>query len=139
MTLPQTTLGNPLMDNDHARLEALMAEAAVVADGELAARLRDVEAETRAHFAREEEMMRAAQLPILHCHIAQHAMLLGAFDEGRAAAAADDMPALRRFLGEILPQLIAAHVDSVDRVSASFLAAEMSADDFAHFRLPNPA
>jgi len=139
MSSPHTTLGVPLMDEDHARLDALFDALAAVSDAELPAFRAEIDTEIRAHFAREEVLMRQAGLPILHCHIAQHAMLLDELAEGVAAAAAGDMPRLRRFLGQTLAQLVAAHVDSVDRVSAGFLKGAVPAQEFAALRLPIPS
>ncbi len=138
MNLPQTVLGNDLMDEDHARLETLFAGVAATADGDLAQSLADIGDELRAHFAREEAMMREAGLPILHCHIAQHSMLLEELRTGHAAAEAGDHNGLRRFLVETLPQLVAGHIDSVDRVSASFLALQTDITDLSGLRLPVP-
>lgn len=138
MNLPQTVLGNDLMDEDHARLEALFAGVASTADSDLALCLAEIEAELKAHFAREEAMMGDAGLPILHCHIAQHTMLLGELHAGHAAAEAGDHRGLRRFLGETLPQLIAGHIDSVDRVSASFLASQTDSAELSCLKLPVP-
>lgn len=139
MPFAHLALGNALMDEDHAKLETLLTRIATTADADLAPCLCEIETETRAHFAREEEMMRAADLPILHCHIAQHSMLLGEFAAGHAAAEVGDHAKLRRFLGTTLPQLIAAHIDSVDRVSAQFMASAVSREEMSCLRLPIPA
>lgn len=139
MAKPRVALGVTLMDDDHAALEVMLGRVATAADGDLPALLGELEAETRAHFAREEEMMRACKLPILHCHIAQHEMLLAEFRHGHAARDAGDLGALRHFLGETLATLVAAHIESVDMVSASFLRRETSEEALSCLRLPVPA
>lgn len=139
MTTPHLALGVPLMDADHAALEALFDRVAATGDARLAALFSEIEAETRAHFAREEALMRAEGLPILHCHIAQHEMILAEFHHGHAAIAAGDDTALRRFLGETLAGHIAAHVASVDAVSATFLRRETAPEALSCLRLPVPA
>jgi hemerythrin-like metal-binding protein len=109
------------MDDDHDRLETLLRQAPHTADADLPRLLDELEVETRAHFAREEELMRAHSVPVLDCHMVQHRLFLAEFDAGRAAVLTRDMAALRDFLQWTLPQLFAQHVDTVDRVTAGFL------------------
>jgi hemerythrin len=137
MTSRNPVLGVPLMDEDHARLEALFERVAETADAGLRALLAEAEAETRAHFDREETLMQSADVPAYHCHMAQHKQLLAEFTAAHYAAENGDMTGLRSFLGRILPVLVEAHVDSVDRVTASFLKSEANADDFSGLRLPH--
>jgi hemerythrin len=121
MTLPIDILGVPLMDKDHAHLDALLLRASQAGEAALPELLMEIEAETRAHFSREEELMRSAGVPVLHCHMGQHAHLLSQFDRGREAAARGDGAGLRRFLCADLPELFRDHVGTVDRVTAGFL------------------
>ncbi len=137
MTPPNIVLGVALMDEDHAHLETLFARVAETADAGLPALLAEAEAGTRAHFEREEVMMQSAGVPVFHCHVAQHRLLLAEFASGHAAARSGDAAGLRRFLGESLPALIAAHVDSVDRVTASFLRSEIGEQALSVLRLPH--
>ena len=65
--------------------------------------------------------MRSASVPVLHCHIAQHAQFLVAFNNGRQAVEQNDMLGLRSFLCTHLLQLFCDHVGTVDRVTAGFL------------------
>jgi hemerythrin len=121
MTMPINILGVPLMDKDHAHLDAMLLRASQAGEAALPELLMEIEAETRAHFSREEELMRSARVPVLHCHIGQHAHLLSQFDQGREAAARGDTARLRRFLCADLPELFRDHVGTVDRVTAGFL------------------
>ncbi len=115
------TLGVPLMDDDHAELDKLISSAGTATDAELPGLLADIEAETRAHFGREEGLMREAAVPILHCHEQQHALFLAEFQRGHEAVASGNFAALREFLAVHLPDLFLNHVGSVDTVTASFL------------------
>lgn len=135
MSQPETPLGVPLMDEDHARLEALFARVAGTPDGALPVLFAEAEAETIAHFGREEALMQAAGFPVLHCHIAQHKMILAEFEPARRAAEAGDLANLRRFLGHVLPELVAAHVASVDTVTAGFLRGVIGAASLGKLRL----
>lgn len=114
-------LGVAVMDDDHARLDELMSGASSAADAELPRLLAEIEAETRAHFSREESLMRQAGVPILHCHEQQHALFLAEFRRGHEASASGDFAALREFLTDYLPGLFLDHVGSVDTVTAGFL------------------
>jgi hemerythrin-like metal-binding protein len=138
MSQPELVLGVPLMDEDHARLEALFASIAGTPDNGLPALFDAAEAETKAHFEREEQLMRAADFPVLFCHVAQHKMILAEFENGRRAKDASDTAELRRFLTRTLPGLVSAHVASVDRVTAGFLKGEIVPGDLAELRLDNP-
>jgi hemerythrin-like metal-binding protein len=121
MASPAITLGVVLMDRDHEHLESLLNRVTATADEDLLQLFEKVETETRAHFDREEELMRSAGAPVICCHIEQHKMFLAEFAHGRDAIARDDMADLRLFLSVTLPQLFLAHIGSVDRITASFL------------------
>jgi hemerythrin len=130
------SLGVPVMDRDHAEIEAMMASVATTIDDELIDLFDRVANELEAHFLREEAMMNEAQVPILDCHKAQHAMILREVTAMRRVAANGDPAVVRTLLASILPQLIDAHLASVDRVTADFLNGKMSRADFDNFRLP---
>ena len=98
--------------------------------------LGEIEAETRAHFKREERLMEGANAPVFFCHVAQHNMITAEFARGHKLAENADAPGLRRFIGVELAGLVEAHIDSVDRVTAGFLTGTFAADDFGTLRLP---
>lgn len=129
-------LGVREMDDDHLVLQAMFERIGGTADADLAALFGAIEAEVIAHFAREERLIDANDVPIAHCHKAQHALLLGEFAAAHAIVEAGDPAALRRLIGEVLPELVAGHVASVDRVTSQFLGGHLGAADFANLRLP---
>lgn len=139
MTGPSIVLDVPLMDDDHARLEALFGRLPATADADLPALLAEVEAETRAHFEREEGLMQAADVPVFFCHVAQHKIIMAEFAKAHDAMARNDLGALRQFIGVTLAGLVEAHIDSVDRVTAGFLKGEFAAEAFDNLRLPDPS
>lgn len=115
------TLGVSRMDDDHAVIEALFAQAPSIPDSGLPDYFQAVRQELEDHFAREEALMRQHQVPVLFCHIAQHRHILdtlGATEERLEAGAWQDV---RRFLTHELPGIVLAHVASVDRLSANFI------------------
>lgn len=136
MAEPTLVLGVKEMDDDHARLEAILARVPASADGALPALLDEVAAETREHFTHEEALMRAAEFPVLFCHMAQHRMILDGIEAARGTVGRGDMAGLRNYLAVILPEMIASHIASVDRVTASFLKGEVGPEAFGTLRLP---
>lgn len=136
MPKPHHVLSVPLMDEDHARLEALLNTVDSAADAALAGLFTDIERETREHFAREEDLMQRVGVPIYHCHVAQHRLLLDAFARGHAAIASGNTTLLRIFLTHEFPVILDTHIDSVDRVTASLMSGEMPAEAVAPLRLP---
>lgn len=124
MTSPSVVLGVPLMDDDHARLEMLLERVGATKDKDLPALLVEIESETRAHFMREEELMRSRQAPILSCHIVQHELFLSRFAFGHGAVRRLHFAALRDFLAATVPRLLSDHINTVDRVTSEFLRME---------------
>ena len=129
-------LGVPEMDTDHAILHAMFDRTGATADADLAALFDEIEAEVKAHFAREEVLIDANELPIAHCHKTQHALLLSEFASARRIVETGDPATLRRLIGEVLAELVAGHVASVDRVTSQFLVGGLGADAFDNLRLP---
>lgn len=129
-------LGVPEMDADHEILHAMFARLDTTADADLAALFAELDAEVRAHFAREERLIDAHDLPIAHCHKTQHALLLSEFDAARAIVADGDAAKIRRLIGVVLVELVTGHVASVDLVTSRFLTGTLGAEAFGNLRLP---
>lgn len=134
MSEPKFPLGVDLMDDDHARVEAMLAGAPAVADGELSDYLARCREEIAGHFAREEELMQRAGVPVLACHIAQHRSLIDAIDA--VLMHASGHARLREFAERDLPNLVMAHIASVDQVSARFIKGELPSAMTERLRLP---
>lgn len=120
------------MDDDHAELEALIASSAVAADEDLAALHEKIVEGLAAHFSREEELMRQRGFPGLHCHSAQHNLLV---DQARRPGAMAPA-ALRRHIGVHIAQLVESHVLTMDFMTAAFLRGEWGPQHFEGLRLP---
>ena len=129
-------LGVPEMDADHETLHAMFERLDTTADADLAALFAEIDGEVRAHFAREEALIDAHELPIAHCHKTQHALLLSEFDAARPIVAEGDAFRIRRLIGEVLHGLVAGHVASVDLVTSRFLTGNLGAEAFGNLRLP---
>jgi len=129
---PAHPLGVELMDDDHAELEALIGTVAVAADEDLAALHEEIVQGLAAHFAREEELMRQRGFPGLHCHNAQHKLLV---DQARGGGTMTPA-ALRRHIGVHIAQLVESHVVTMDFMTAAFLRGEWGPQNFEGLRLP---
>ena len=129
-------LGVPEMDTDHAILHAMFERVGETADADLAALFTEIEAEVKAHFAREEVLIDANELPIAHCHKTQHALVLSEFAAARRLVEEGDAATRRRLIGVVLAELVAGHVASVDLVTSRFLTGNLGADAFDNLRLP---
>jgi hemerythrin len=119
MTSRMLHLGVPEMDEDHARIEEMLAETGAAPDACLPARYAALRAEVAAHFEREEELMRLGRTPVYACHLAQHRRILDDMDRPR------DDTALRDYVRGPLTQDIAGHVASIDQLTARFLTGEI--------------
>lgn len=122
------------MDDDHLRIEALLAQAPQSADSDLPALLERIATELAAHFDSEADFLRGRDFPGLFCHVAQHAMLL----DDLARAARTSGAALRRQIEVVVPQLIASHIATMDGMAARFIRGELTPADFEILRLPTP-
>lgn len=136
MNSPILPLGVPIMDRDHAEIEAMLASVETTADNRLIDLFDKIANAIDAHFIREEKMMEDAQVPALECHRAQHAMIMREVTAVRPVAADAEPTRVRRLLALLLPQLIEAHVSSVDRLTAEYLTGKMNRAEFDNFRLP---
>lgn len=134
---PVSILGVPEMDRDHASVDRLFVSVAATADERLSALLGKISREIAEHFAREERLMADGRVPLLDCHKAQHRMILGEVREMERVAVLADPKVLRRLMEKVLPQIVAAHVESVDRVAAAYLTGTMDSADFNALRLPS--
>jgi hemerythrin-like metal-binding protein len=136
MEHPTIVLGVEMMDQDHLRIERMFEAASHAPDEDLPALYRDVAKELAAHFAREEDFLREKQFPGLHCHLAQHNVLLAEMAHGERPKSAGGE--LRRRMQFIMPQLVLSHVTTMDRMAAAFLRGELGQADFDVLRLPLP-
>ena len=124
--LPQS-LNVPLMDEDHAVLDAFLDNANHAQDADLPQLFEDIRREIALHFAREEQLMQKHDVPVYACHVELHAALLEQADLGRGFIEAGDMASLRIHLGSALPHLISQHIATADTVSAGFIRGDHSA------------
>ncbi len=136
MHAPKFPLGVPLMDEDHAKLEDMLDELAGTPDADLPAFQERFYREMEEHFAREEALMQQHDVPVLHCHLAQHKRLLNELSDAMAIARSGNMAALRQHLSRDAASLLMSHVASVDQVTAQFLRGALDPAKTCGLRLP---
>jgi hemerythrin-like metal-binding protein len=136
MEHPTVVLGIEMMDQDHLRIESMFELASHAPEEDLPVLYRDVAKELAAHFAREEDFLRDKQFPGLHCHLAQHNILLAEMEHGADPKSAGGE--LRQRMLVTMPQLVLSHVKTMDRIAAAFLKGELGQADFDQLRLPLP-
>jgi hemerythrin len=119
-------------DHEHAReLLETMVELAGNPDADAAELGRVCRAfyeHNREHFGREEAAMQATGFPPLHVHQSEHGHALNWLDSlARQAEAGPAGEALRRAIVEELPAWYLRHIQTMDAVTANWIAAH-SAD-----------
>jgi len=79
---------------------------------------------TQEHFAREDEAMRAAAFPPFSVHKAEHDRVLEEMEaEETHFRETGDTARLWKYVSEAVPAWFVAHIQSMDSVTAAFLAA----------------
>jgi hemerythrin len=126
-TVPR--FGVPSVDSDHVAQARLVNDCVEAAEAHVAgrldvrsvvARLDALYAQTRAHFEREEAMMRASSYPEYEEHRAEHERVLEELDaEERHFKDTDDAERLRTWLAKV-PAWFEEHVATMDRATARF-------------------
>jgi hemerythrin len=130
-TIPQVNLA--FMDSDHreeGRLINALGEAVVAlregrgSPGDVQKRFAALDAHTHAHFAREEAAMERAGFPPYPVHKAEHDHVVAEMVyEGRWFAEHRDAERLWAYVSQAVPTWLVGHVESMDLVTARFLAA----------------
>lgn len=128
--MPKVAVG--FMNDDHQKLTLLLNELStqMVSDAEtdrgaerVAGALAEVLAHSRAHFAHEQELMERYDFPPYHCHSGEHERVLAEMEAELAAwNATHDLARLRHYVGETVPQWFVNHLETMDYVTAMFLA-----------------
>ncbi len=93
---------------------------------EVGARLAALRDHTAAHFGREDDAMRRTGFPAFPIHHAEHVRVLAELDdETRRYAETGDAARLRAWtLGDV-PQWVANHIETMDLVTARFVASRI--------------
>lgn len=130
MDLDLPKLPVDFMNDDHAHAEDLWrAMRVALADypsrtEPLAAACRAFLDHNRAHFGREEAAMQASAFPPYPVHKAEHDRVLTTLEElAKAASSGADPESLRRAIELDIPTWLVQHVQSMDLVTARWIAA----------------
>ncbi len=130
-------LGVAIMDRDHAEIENLLTAAPGAQN--IGERFDRIEAAIAKHFAREEALMREANIPILERHLDLHADILDQLHVARSDRTRGRSEAVAAFLAGPLPHMIADHVATADTISAAMLRARGFGADDSDDTAPEPA
>lgn len=104
----------PEMDETHREFIALLLHAQRAPDMELPACLDRLLEHTRAHFARESEMMEACGLSSQDEHEAEHARILAELGQMRSRAGNGRTSFVRAYLTEAMPDWFRTHLATMD-------------------------
>ncbi|MEW5757217.1 MAG: hemerythrin family protein [Pseudomonadota bacterium] len=128
--MPRVAVG--FMNDDHTKLMLLLNElSAQLASYEqansgaerVAHAFEEVLAHSRAHFAQEQALMEQYDFPPYHCHRGEHERVLAEMEaELTAWNAARDPARLKHYVGETVPKWFVNHLETMDYVTAMFLA-----------------
>ncbi|MBP6096418.1 MAG: hemerythrin domain-containing protein [Methyloversatilis sp.] len=113
-------LGIVSMDDTHREFAALLNELDAVGPEDAADRLDALIRHTEAHFAQEDEWMRASGFPPLHCHRSEHERVLEVLRDVRHLALAGNTSITQSLLKE-LPLWFAHHAATMDAALASHI------------------
>ncbi len=129
--LPQVAVA--FMNSDHReearRLVALTAALSALREGrgdrgEVTRLWAALVRHTREHFAREERAMEETRFPPREVHRAEHELVLSAMEtEEQAFLDGGDAARLARYVERALPDWLHRHIETMDLVTARFLAA----------------
>lgn len=136
MKTTSVQLGVPAIDREHLAIAALLERTAASSDAELPPLLNRIAEAVAEHFVHEERLMERERVPVLECHRAQHAMIRNEIKRMQQAASVAKPSELRLLMTIVLPQMIDAHVASIDRVSVEFMLGHLTENDFGAFRAP---
>lgn len=113
-------IGLPVMDATHREFVELLAQARASDDDGLPAAWKALIAHTEAHFAQEDEWMRATHYASCDCHAVQHRMILQVMREGELRAQQGDLTPMRLMTRE-LAMWFPQHAQTMDAALASHL------------------
>lgn len=124
-------VGDAVIDSDHRRMMALIAELESAAAGQFdchtfGATLSELARLTAEHFTREEELQAAIGFPELDAHRASHDMLLKRLDavQTHYADGCDEVRAgMIRTLGDSLATWLVVHITTSDMEFKPYVAA----------------
>lgn len=137
-------LHHPEMDETHREFIALLLCAQRASDAELPACLDRLFEHTRAHFARESEMMAACGISSRDEHEAEHARILAELEQMRSRAGSGRTAFVRAYLTEAMPDWFRTHLATMDselagkqglsakQISAALALIELHHEEIVH-------
>jgi hemerythrin-like metal-binding protein len=124
-TNPSLTLGDPILDREHAELQRLIDALHQAPPQETLAALDALQAHAASHFALEDDELRRLGGANATCHLDEHAAVLRSLDEVRAVLGQPQPPGqLASRLAAELSRWLPEHVQAMDASIASVRSKE---------------
>ena len=122
-------VGVEMMDADHQTLLLMLAQMAEEPDEKFVTLFNDVAHHLEEHFGRENELMRRYDFFAYHCHRSEHDSVLAWVRSLAAKAAAGDLAESRRFISSEIEPWFIEHRNTMDLVTARFVAGALQTQD----------
>ncbi len=113
-------VGLGVIDADHEAFVRGLNAAEAASDADFPARVVELAAHTREHFAREEAIMDETGFFAAEMHKSEHGRVLAEVDAMAAKLAAGDSAAVRAWVANDLPAWFLQHRSTMDAVTAMF-------------------
>jgi hemerythrin len=113
-------VGLSVIDADHEVFVNQLNAAQAASDPEFPARVAELAAHTREHFAREEAIMDETGFFAADMHQSEHRRVLGEVDAMAAKLAAGEVASVRAWVATDLPAWFLQHRGTMDAVTAAF-------------------
>lgn len=113
-------VGVAFIDHDHEDFVTLVNAAAAASDTDFPAAFRALAEHTRAHFAREEALMDETGFFAADVHKGEHRRALAEMEHFGQHLARGNLPFVRAYVAERLPDWFIQHRNTMDQATAAF-------------------
>lgn len=120
---PELVLGDARIDDTHREFVEMVNAVGATSDDTMLAALDALIAHTEEHFGQEERWMAATSFPPTHCHLDEHAGVLGAIRETRGYVV-DGKYQVGKVLATELGNWFRSHAATMDTMLAQWLKAQ---------------
>lgn len=114
------SFGIGFQDDDHEQAVAVMNALQTCSDAELPGLFDELHAHTKAHLARENELMDRIGFFAAAMHKGEHARVLAEMQDIKDKLDAGDIATVRHYVQETVPEWFINHLNSMDAATAMF-------------------
>lgn len=112
--------GLGFQDDDHEQAVAVMNALQTCSDAELPGLFDALHGHTKAHLAREDDLMERIGFFAMAMHKGEHARVLAEMQDIKDKLDAGDLQAVRTYVEETVPDWFINHLNSMDTITATF-------------------